>query len=125
MKYPYIICTTDFPDSKEQAVYANVADRDGQGERAASCVVDAPKLPLDVQSVDAHIQTSGAPGPRGNLQDGDRYLMQFIQPPTVLYSDLQYQHNDKAGYSVRVFLQSADGLKKVWSQCLSSRLPDG
>eukprot|EP00892_Ulva_mutabilis_P000525 jgi/Ulvmu1/10473/UM064_0010.1 len=113
VQYPYIICSTEFPDSDKQAVYAKVTNRDTQGERAASCVVDAPGLPSGLHSVDAHIRIRGAPGPRGILQDGDEYLMQFIQPPTVVHSDLLYQDNDQAGYRIRVFLEGANGMKKV------------
>lgn len=117
VKYPYIICTAAFPDAHKQAVYAQVTGRDLQGERAASCVIDAPELPSGVHSVDARIKTSGAPGPRGNLQAGDEYLMQFIQPPTVLNSELQYEESEYSGYTIRVSLQNAHGVKKVTSQC--------
>lgn len=119
--HPYTICTAIFPDATKQAVYAAVENQDAQGERAASCVIDAPEMSSDLHAVDARIQISGAAGPRGKLQTGDEYVMQFIQPPAVLDSHVHYDESIKPGYYISVSLQDSNGMKKVCTLFVRTR----
>lgn len=94
-------------------MYAKLGKQDDQDEIVASCVIDAPEMSSDLQSLDARVKISGASGPRGNLQAGDEYVMQFIQPPTIMHSDVQYDEHDTPGYYIRVVLRDVSGMRQV------------
>lgn len=87
--------------------------QDDQAEIVASCVIDAPEMSSDLQSLDAQVKISGASGPRGKLQSGDEYVMQFIQPPSIGHSHVQYVESETPAYYIRVVLRDVSGMRQV------------